>query len=424
MLYMDKLVVVGGNSLKGSVRISGAKNAVLPIMAATLLSDGEYVIDNVPLLKDVRTMAKLLESIGVSINFTEDSVAVISRSCSNLEAPYDLVKTMRASIYVLGPLVARFGYAKVSLPGGCAWGPRPVNLHIDGLRRLGADIEIEKGYIVAKAEKLKGTHISLDLPSVGATGNLLMAAAVAQGTTIIENAAKEPEIVALAKFLKSMGADIQGDGTERIEVNGVEKLHSANCEIIPDRIEAATFMVAAHITGGDVKIENMEPDHVSAITDKLIDSGAEIEINERVIHVKSDGRVLPVDITTAVYPGFPTDMQAQWMALMSIASGSSIITDTIFHDRFTHVAELKRLGADITLDNNVAVVKGVEYLSGAPVMSTDLRASASLILAGLVAKGRTDVSRVYHIDRGYEKIEEKLKGLGAEIWRDREALIT
>jgi len=424
MLYMDKLVVVGGNSLKGSVRISGAKNAVLPIMAATLLSDGEYVIDNVPLLKDVRTMAKLLESIGVSINFKEDSVAVISRSCSNLEAPYDLVKTMRASIYVLGPLVARFGYAKVSLPGGCAWGPRPVNLHIDGLRRLGADIEIEKGYIVAKAEKLKGTHISLDLPSVGATGNLLMAAAVAQGTTIIENAAKEPEIVALAKFLKSMGADIQGDGTERIEVNGVEKLHSANCEIIPDRIEAATFMVAAHITGGDVKIENMEPDHVSAITDKLIDSGAEIEINERVIHVKSDGRVLPVDITTAVYPGFPTDMQAQWMALMSIASGSSIITDTIFHDRFTHVAELKRLGADITLDNNVAVVKGVEYLSGAPVMSTDLRASASLILAGLVAKGRTDVSRVYHIDRGYEKIEEKLKGLGAEIWRDREALIT
>ncbi|MCD6117188.1 UDP-N-acetylglucosamine 1-carboxyvinyltransferase [bacterium] len=421
---MDKLVVVGGKKLEGSVRISGAKNAVLPIMAATLLCDGKYEISNVPQLKDVKTMAKLLASIGIEIKFENDNVDIFSQTCSSLEAPYDLVKTMRASIYVLGPLVARFGYAKVSLPGGCAWGPRPVNLHIEGLRRLGAEIEIDSGYIVAKAEKLKGTHISLDLPSVGATGNLLMAASLAEGTTIIENAAKEPEIIALAKFLKSMGADIKGDGTERIEIKGVEKLSPADCEIIPDRIEAATFMVAAHITGGDVIIENMLPEQVSAVTDKLIDSGAEIEINGRSMHVSSDGRVSPVDVTTAVYPGFPTDMQAQWMALMSIASGSSIITDTIFHDRFTHVAELKRLGADITLDNNVAVVKGSEYLSGAPVMSTDLRASASLILAGLVARGRTDVSRVYHIDRGYEKIEEKLKSLGAEIWRDREALIT
>ena len=424
MFYMDKLVVQGGKSLSGTVKISGAKNAVLPVMAAAILADGEYELDNVPDLKDVRTMSKLLESMGIKTETNQDKLKIFSSSPLSLEAPYELVKTMRASIYVLGPLIARFGYAKVSLPGGCAWGPRPVNLHIEGLRKLNADISIDKGYIVAKAGHLKGAHISLDVPSVGATGNILMAACLARGLTVIENAAKEPEIVALAEFLKSMGANISGEGTEHIEIEGVESLKPADCRIIPDRIEAATYMVAAHITNGDVNIINMDPVHVSAVIDKLKDSGAEISIENSSVNIKSSGRIKPVNITTAVYPGFPTDMQAQWMALMSVSSGSAIITDTIFHDRFTHVAELKRLGADITLDNNVAVVKGVKGLSGAPVMSTDLRASASLILAALVAKGRTDISRVYHLDRGYEKLEEKLNKLGAEIIREKEPIIT
>ena len=424
MILMEKIVIIGGKRLEGSVRIGGSKNAVLPIMAATLLSEGKYILKNVPILRDVKTMSHLLKSIGAEAEFSNHILQINTKNCSNLEAPYDLVKTMRASIYVLGPLVSRFGYAKVSLPGGCAWGPRPVNLHIEGLRKLGAEIKIDKGYIVARAKKLKGAYVSFDVPSVGATGNILMASVLARGTTVIENAAKEPEISALARFLQKMGAHISGIGTERLEIEGVETLVPASTTVIPDRIETGTFLIAGHLTGGDIKLEGSNPKHLTSVINKLRDSGALIEEGRNWVKIQSDGKIKPIDATTAVYPGFPTDMQAQWMALMSVAKGSSIITDTIFLDRFTHVAELQRLGADITLDHNVAVIKGVDYLSGAPVMSTDLRASACLILAGLVAKGRTDVSRIYHIDRGYERIEEKFKRLGAEIWRDQEKLVT
>ncbi|MCK5145945.1 UDP-N-acetylglucosamine 1-carboxyvinyltransferase [bacterium] len=421
---MDKLVVEGGKALKGNISVSGAKNAVLPMMACTFLAEGQYRLDNVPMLKDVKTMSKLLENMGADVSLKENSIAIKTNGHTKLEAPYELVKTMRASIYVLGPLLARHGYAKVSLPGGCAWGPRPVNLHIEGMRKMGADIKIEKGYIIAKARRLKGAHISFDIPSVGATGNLLMAATLAKGRTIIENAAKEPEISATAKFLNAMGAKIEGIGTDQLIIDGTDSLHPADESVIADRIEAGTFMIAALITGGDITLENVDPHHVAAISTKMADAGAIVTEGPNWINIHSKGRIKPVDMTTAVYPGFPTDMQAQWMALMSIAKGSSIITDSVFLDRFTHVAELKRLGADITLDHNVAVIKGTSHLSGAPVMSTDLRASASLILAGLVAKGQTDVSRVYHIDRGYEKIEKKLQGLGAKIWRTNEQLIT
>lgn len=421
---MDKLVVEGGKSLKGTVKISGAKNAVLPMMACTFLAEGQYALGNVPMLRDVKTMAKLLENMGADVQLTDHEVNIKTNGDTRLEAPYELVKTMRASIYVLGPLLGKHGYAKVSLPGGCAWGPRPVNLHIEGLKKMGAEINIESGYIIAKAKRLKGAHLSFDIPSVGATGNLLMAAVLAKGTTVIENAAKEPEITATAEFLVKMGALIEGIGTDHLVIQGVDSLHPANANVIADRIEAGTFMAAAHMTGGNVLLENVIPQHVAALTTKLIDTGATVEEGDHWIRVHSKGHITPVDMTTAVYPGFPTDMQAQWMALMSIANGSTRITDNIFIDRFTHVAELKRLGADITLDHNVAIVKGVKHLSAAPVMSTDLRASASLILAALVAKGQTDVSRVYHIDRGYERIEDKMKALGANIWRTQEGLVT
>ena len=423
-ILMDKLVVVGGKQLKGAVKIGGAKNAVLPIMSACLLAEGDYEIKNTPLLKDVKTMSRLLQSIGVKTELKDHVLKLDTRGCSNYEAPYDLVKTMRASIYVLGPLVSRFGYAKVSLPGGCAWGPRPVNLHIEGMKKLGAKIEIDQGYIIAKVKRLRGAQISFDIPSVGATGNLLMAAILAQGTTTIRNAAQEPEITSLCHFLKKMGARIDGIGTEHLVIEGVDALRPADEKIIPDRIEAGTFLAACRMTGGDVCLEGANPEHMAVVLHKLRDSGATIEEGDSWIRIQADGDILPVDVSTAVYPGFPTDMQAQWMALMSIARGSTVITDTIFFDRFTHVAELQRLGADITLEHNMAVVKGVPHLSGAQVMSTDLRASASLILAGLAAQGRTDISRVYHIDRGYENIEEKFKKLGAEIWRDEEELVT
>ena len=422
-IIMDKIVVLGGNRLKGSVKISGSKNAVLPTMAAALLAEGDHRIENVPVLRDVQTMSRLLESIGADVKFKDHLLQMNTQGCSSFEAPYDLVKTMRASIYVLSPLVSRFGYAKVSLPGGCAWGPRPVNLHIEGLRKLGAQIKIEKGYIVARAKKLRGTHITFDIPSVGATGNILMAAVLARGTTVIENAAKEPEIKFLTSFLQKMGANIEGAGTGHLKIEGVESLRPASIVVIPDRIETGTFLVACHMTGGDVHLEGANSSYLTSVIDKLRDSGALIEQGDLWIRIRSKGKIRPVDVSTAVYPGFPTDMQAQWMALMSIAQGSSVVTDPIFKDRFTHVAELQRLGAEITLDQNVAVIKGVEHLSGAPVMSTDLRASASLILAGLVARGRTDISRIYHIDRGYERIEEKFKALGAEIWRDQEELV-
>ncbi len=424
MFKMDKFVIEGGRPLNGEVSISGAKNAVLPMMACTLLADGEYHLQNVPRLRDVRTMEKLLKSIGAESVYTDDGIQIKSLKCDNQEAPYELVKTMRASIYVLGPLLGRYGYARVSLPGGCAWGPRPVNLHIEGLKKMGASIQLENGYIIAKAKKLHGAHITFDIPSVGATGNLLMAATMAKGVTVLENAAREPEIMAVIQFLRKMGASIQGEGTSELVIEGGRPLQAVSERVIPDRIELGTFMVAAHITGGSLKFSNVQPGHVGAIIDKLQESGADVESGEDFINIRSNNKVKPVDVTTSVYPGFPTDMQAQWMALMSIAKGTSIITDTIFHDRFTHVAELRRLGALIRLDNNVAAIQGTASLNGAPVMSTDLRASASLILAGLAARGRTDISRVYHIDRGYDHIEKKLSALGANIYRDQEELIT
>ncbi|MBN1780297.1 UDP-N-acetylglucosamine 1-carboxyvinyltransferase [bacterium] len=421
---MDKFVIHSGRPLKGHVVISGSKNAVLPIMAATLLADGAYEIDNVPDLRDVKTMSKMLLSLGQHSEYSQNRLRIVSGKCTSFQAPYDLVKTMRASVYVLGPLLARYGQACVSLPGGCAWGPRPVDLHIDGMRKLGAKIDIKEGYIHAHAKSLKGAQIAFDVSSVGATGNVMMAAVLADGQTVIENAAREPEIVALAHFLVKMGARIEGIGTDRIEIDGVDSLHPADASVIPDRIEAGTFLVAGHITGGTVTLHHADAGHLTALIQKLRDSGAKIETGNGTISVQSSGRVFPVDITTSVYPGFPTDMQAQWMALMCMARGSSVITDEIYLDRFMHVAELRRLGAHISLDHNVAVIKGSGQLSGAPVMSTDLRASASLILAGLVAKGRTDISRVYHIDRGYEGIERKLEALGANIHRELEELVT
>ncbi len=421
---MDKLVVNGGNPLKGTIQVSGSKNAVLPIMAGCLLADGKYTISNVPNLRDVRTMSHLLRIIGAKVDQNDGNLDVQTEDCSFFEAPYDLVKTMRASIYVLGPLLTRFGYARVSLPGGCAWGPRPINLHIEGLKKMGAEIHMEKGYVIAKADRLKGADIVFDVPSVGATGNLLLAAVLAEGVTRIENAATEPEITSLVEFLISMGAQIQGVGTDMLEIEGVEELHPADVKVIPDRIEAGTYLIAGYITKGEIRLESVEPKHIQAIRYKLEKAGAHIEQGSDWIHVRTNGGIVPVDATTRVYPGFPTDMQAQWMALMSLAKGSAIVKDTIYIDRFTHVAELQRLGADITLDKNVAVIRGVDNLCGAPVMSTDLRASASLVLAALVAKGQTDISRIYHLDRGYENMEEKLRAVGADITRDHEQLVT
>jgi UDP-N-acetylglucosamine 1-carboxyvinyltransferase len=421
---MDRLVILGGKPLKGVIRIGGSKNAVLPMMAATLLADGTYRLENVPALRDVRTMTKLIEGIGPLVRINGHTLEIETQNCRRLEAPYDLVKTMRASIYVLGPLLSRFGQAKVSLPGGCAWGPRPVNLHIEGLRKLGAAIEIDRGYITANARRLRGNRITFDVSSVGATGNILLAAVLAEGTTLIENAAREPEISALSHFLVKMGAKIQGIGTDHLEITGVESLHPVDELVIPDRIEAGTYLVAGHATGGNLRLDQVNPSHLVAVVDKLRESGAMLTEGPDWIQIESNGEIRTTDTSTAVYPGFPTDMQAQWIALMSVAKGSSVVTDSVFLDRFTHVAELQRLGADLTLDHNVCLIRGVDHLSGAHVMSTDLRASASLVLAGLIAQGRTDVSRVYHLDRGYEGIETKLQSVGAEIRRDSEKMVT
>jgi UDP-N-acetylglucosamine 1-carboxyvinyltransferase len=414
---VDKFVINGGRVLSGTVHVSGAKNATLALMPATLLASGAYRLSNTPILRDVTTMSRMLESIGLQIELKDHVLSIDSSNVTSYEASYEHVKKMRASIYVLGPLVSRYGYAKVSLPGGCAWGPRPVNLHIEGIQKLGAEVTLDAGYIVAKATRLQGARITFDVSSVGATGNLMMAAVLAKGTTIIENAAIEPEITQLANFLVKMGAKIHNIGTNRIEIEGVAGLHPADEETIPDRIEAGTFLLSGALAGGRVRVEGCTPDHLATLLARLEDAGAQLSIGENSVELIAPESIRPVDVTTAIYPGFPTDLQAQWIALMSIANGSAVVKDSIYSDRFKHVPELNRLGANIELNDNVAVVKGVKRLKGAKVMSTDLRASASLILAGLVAEGTTEVLRVYHIDRGYEKIEQKLRGLGADISR-------
>jgi len=417
---MDEIWVQGGRRLSGSVAAGGSKNATLPVLAATLLAPGVYRFTNVPDLKDISTMLQMLARFGVKSRRTAPhSIEVDTRNQENAEAPYELVKTMRASIYVLGPLLARYGEARVSLPGGCAWGPRPVDLHIKGMEALGATVDIDHGYIVARADALRGSTASFDISSVGATGNVLMAAVTAAGETVIENAASEPEISALAEFLVAMGARIEGLGSPRLVIKGVPELHPADAAMIPDRIEAGTLLAAAAITGGDVEVTNVAPSHLGAVLTKFEAAGSSVERSEHSVRVRAPGRPKAIAVTTQPYPGFPTDMQAQFMALLSVAEGASSIVDTIYHDRFTHVAELQRLGADIRVEGNTAFVQGVESLSGAPVMATDLRASAALILAGLVAGGETRVSRVYHLDRGYERLEEKLLALGASIRRVR-----
>jgi UDP-N-acetylglucosamine 1-carboxyvinyltransferase len=421
---MDKFVIYGGNALHGALKISGSKNASLPLMAASLLAPGIHRIHNVPELRDVRTMAHLLRIIGARVELQDHTLILNTSDCAYYEAPYELVKTMRASVYVLGPLLARFGKARVSLPGGCAWGPRPVDLHLQGMQKLGATIELENGYILAEADRLTGAKITFPISSVGATGNIMMAAALAKGATLIENAAREPEIVALANYINAMGGKIHGIGTDRIEIEGVQNLYPVEFQNIPDRIEAGTFLCAVALTGGDVEFNGLRSEHLGAVIDALQQAGFQLEVAPETIRIQAEGRARPVDLKTAVFPGFPTDMQAQWIALMSLAEGSSAITDTIYPDRFTHVAELRRLGADIHLEGNTAFIRGVERLKGAPVMSTDLRASASLILAGLAAEGRTDLSRIYHIDRGYERIEEKLRSIGADIHREDEPMVT
>ena len=414
---MDKIIVEGGHSLAGKVKISGAKNAALPILISSLLTDGTCTFTNVPDLMDIQSTSLLLSHLGARVETQADTIRIEAGDLAQFEAPYDLVRKMRASVLVLGPLVARLGKARVSLPGGCAIGARPINLHLKGLAALGASIELKHGYVEASAGRLKGADIYFDVITVTGTENLMMAAALAKGTTVLRNAAREPEIVALADTLIKMGADIEGAGTSKITINGVNKLNPVVAAIMPDRIEAGTFMMAAILTRGEVTLLNCEPDHVGALIDKLRLTGSEIDISGKSIHVKSSPSIASVDIKTQPYPGFPTDMQAQFMVLMSIADGTSTISETIFENRFIHVSELRRMGADIQVSGNIAIVKGVPHLSAAQVMATDLRASASLILAGLVAHGKTEVNRVYHLDRGYQSIENKFSALKASIRR-------
>jgi len=413
---MDKIVVNGDKPLSGVVKISGAKNAVLPVMAATLLAPGKYLIENVPDLRDTRTMMKLLNIIGAKTLFDKGSLTIDSSSANNPEAPYDLVKTMRASFYVLGPLISRFGIVNVSLPGGCAWGPRPVDYHLKGLEQLGAKLNLDGGNILAEAKELIGNDIHFEFPSVGATGNLAMAAVKASGTTRLYNCAKEPEIIQLCELLNSMGANIEGIGTEVLIIHGVDELHSADIDIIPDRIEAGTFLMAGALLG-EIEVRDIIPEHLDKVVHKLRETGCLLKINQKSIIITPPEKIKSVDMATAVYPGFPTDLQAQWVAIMSLADGSSVVTDTVYHDRFSHIPELSRLGANIKVENNTAFIRGKNTLVGAPVMSTDIRASASLIIAALAAKGETQISRVYHIDRGYENIEQKFEGLGGDIRR-------
>ena len=414
---MDKLVIKGGKRLSGEVTVSGSKNAALPIFISTILAPGCHEISNVPFLRDINTTIKVLENLGAKVDGKGNVVKIDTTNINSWEATYDLVRTMRASVLVLGPLLARFGQARVSLPGGCAIGARPINLHLKGLAALGAEITLEHGYVEAKAKRLKGARINFDISTVGGTEQLLMAAATAEGETILENAAREPEIVDLADILIKMGANIEGAGTDTIRIKGVEALTPANHSVMPDRIEAGTFMVAAAMTGGDVRIKNMRLDHLDALSFKLQDAGVEITNNDGVVRVVGPRKIHSVNIKTRPYPGFPTDMQAQFMALMCIAEGASVISENIFENRFMHVSELLRFGADIICEGNSATVKGVKKLSGAPVMATDLRASASLILAALAAEGTSEISRIYHLDRGYESIEKKLAALGADVVR-------
>jgi UDP-N-acetylglucosamine 1-carboxyvinyltransferase len=413
---MDKMVIVGGEKLAGEVRISGAKNAALPILASSLLVGGWNTFHNIPDLMDIKTIKKLLKSLGVEME-GEETLRINAGGITSCEASYDLVRTMRASILVLGPLVARQGEARVSLPGGCAIGARPVNLHIKALRELGAEVVLKDGYVEAKASRLKGTEIYFDISTVTGTENIMMAATLAEGTTILKNAAREPEIVNLAEVLTSMGARIHGAGSDVITIEGVKSLHPTEAKVIPDRIEAGTFLIAAGITGGDIRITGCVPLHLDALIAKLRDTGISINMEEDAVRAKGGGFLQSVDVKTLPYPGFPTDLQAQIMALMAVAGGLSVITETVFENRFMHVSEMMRMGADIVIQGKSAIVRGVLKLHGAPVMATDLRASASLILAGLAAEGTTVLSRVYHIDRGYQQIEKKLSALGANIRR-------
>lgn len=417
---MDKIVIEGGAPLKGAIKTSGAKNAALPIIASCLLTGGWHRIHGVPDLKDIETIRLIMGKMGVLSENEDGVLSINSDNLKHCEASYDLVKTMRASILLLGPLLARLGKARISMPGGCAIGGRPINLHLQALGAMGVDMHLEHGYINAHVDRLKGAHVFFDIPTVTGTENIMMAAVCADGQTVIKNSAKEPEIQDLADMLRSMGARIVGDGTDTIVIDGVNNLGPAHHTIIPDRIEAGTFMIASAMTGGEIEILGCRPEHLSAVIEKLRSVGADVELKEASLVVKGPDSVRSVDITTMPFPGFPTDLQAQFMALMCIARGSSIIKESIFENRFIHVSELKRMGADIEINGNEALVRGKESLLAAPLMATDLRASASLILAGLVARGgKTVVNRIYHLDRGYEALEKKFQTLGARIWREK-----
>ncbi|MCX5895151.1 MAG: UDP-N-acetylglucosamine 1-carboxyvinyltransferase [Proteobacteria bacterium] len=416
---MDRIIIRGGNPLHGEVTVSGAKNAALPLLAATLLASGQHSIAGVPKLRDITTMRALLEHLGCETTFTDD-FCINTKNIQSNEAPYRMVKTMRASFLVLGPLLARFHRARVSLPGGCAIGVRPVDIHLKALETMGVSIAIDMGYVNASCKKLKGARLSFDIPTVGGTENVMMAASLADGVTTIVNAAREPEIVELAQALKKMGARISGEGSDTITIEGVKELNPLVHTLMPDRIEAGTFMVAAGITGGDITIKNCPLQYMESVVEKLREAGLSIEECRDTARVRRNDSLIPVEVKTLPYPGFPTDMQAQIMALATRAPGSSVIRETIFENRFTHVAELERMGADIRVEQDSAIVTGVDRLRGAPVMATDLRASASLVLAGLAAEGTTTVSRVYHLDRGYENLEIKLRSMGADIYREKE----
>jgi UDP-N-acetylglucosamine 1-carboxyvinyltransferase len=418
---LDRFEVEGGRRLQGTIGCAGSKNAALPLMAAALMADGITVLENVPDLQDIHTMAMVLRVIGADVRLENGVLTVDAANCNSWDAPYELVRKMRASFYVLGPLLYRFGQARVSLPGGCALGPRPVDLHIKGVKRLGCDVQVDAGYVVAKAERLHGARVLFDMSSVGATGNVMMAALAAEGVTVIDNAACEPEIVDLAQMLVAMGAEIRGVGTNRLEVAGPARLKPVHWKVIPDRIVAGTYIIAGAVTGGRVTVTGCRPDHLTMLLDKLDETGVHVEIAGNSVTVTPPSRRLTaVDVTTAVYPGFPTDLQAPWTSLMSLAEGTSVITDTIYSERFAHIPELMRLGANIRKDLNSIHIEGVDKLTGASVMCSDIRAGAGLVLAALAAEGRSDVLRVYHLDRGYERMEESFTQLGGKVSRFRE----